>query len=432
MTPQEIDSKFHQLQQELPAEVQAWARKYKAFQRSRRIKMVSDLLRAVMLYSICDLSLREIAGWFTGRGQRMTDEAVRGRLKCCAKWIEAVVGKMLPVVERPPLPDGKKAWKLVIRDGSVVNGPGSRGTDYRLHLSFDPIGQTIDELHLYDAHTSESLSLFGHGENAIEIGDRGFAKAAALIATRNTGAHFCVRMTPNYLALRDRSSNKLDLIEQLRGAGETIDLSFEVLVHETKTGETCEAYLHAHRLSEQESNRARRRTKLRARKKGHTLRATTLLLCDWLLILTSVPPGELPARVIFELYRVRWQVELLIKRFKSLLQADCLRAHAGSPLSEVYLLGKFLFALLIESRTLKRVGNDWMRMIGSRSATCWRPWKLIAAEIKEVVLNTVGWDNLDWREMLNVLGERQRKRKLQLIPDAVAQWLRVTPVMGPH
>lgn len=428
MPPQEIDSKFQQLLQELPAETRELARECKAFQRSRRIKTVADLLRAVMLYSACDLSLREIAGWFTGRGQRMTDEAVRGRLKCCAKWIEALIGKMLPVVEQPQSPDGKKAWKLVIRDGSVVNGPGSQGTDYRFHLSFDPVEQKIDELRLYDAKTSESLKLFRHEGIAIEMGDRAFAKASALIETRRAGAHFCVRMTPNYLALRDRSGDKFDLIGQLQGAGEAVSLSFEALVHDTKTRETCEAYLHAHRLSEQESNKARRRVKRRAQKKGHTLRGNTLLLCDWLLVLTSVPPSELPAKVIFELYRVRWQVELLIKRFKSLLNADFLRAHGGSPLSEGYLLGKFLFALLIESRTLKRVGNDWMRMVGSRKATCWRPWKLIAAEIKEAMLNTVDWDSLDWLQMLNVLGERRRKRRLQLIPEAVAQWLRGNPV----
>lgn len=67
-------------------------------------------------------------------------------------------------------------------------------------------------------------------------------------------------------------------------------------------------------------------------------------------------------------------------------------------------------------------------MIGSRKATCWGVCKLIAAEIKEAVLNTVAWNNLDWREMLNVLGERKRKRKLQIIPDAIVQWLRGKPI----
>jgi hypothetical protein len=107
-----------------------------------------------------------------------------------------------------------------------------------------------------------------------------------------------------------------------------------------------------------------------------------------------------------------------------------LRVSVGSPLAEVYLLGKLLFALLVEGRSLNRVGNDWMRMIGPRRATCWRLWKLIAAEIKEAILNTVAWDSFDWREMLNVLGERKRKRKLQLIPDAVVEWLRGKPILA--
>jgi hypothetical protein len=262
------------------------------------------------------------------------------------------------------------------------------------------------------------------------MGDRGFAKAPALIATRKKGAQFIVRMSPSYLALQDRSGNQFDLSEQLREAGDAVSLSFEVLVRDAKTGETCQAYLHAHRLSEQAANKARRRARKSARHNGNTVQDSTLRLCDWLFVLTSIPPGELSAEVIFELYRVRWQIELLIKRFKSLLNVDCLRALAGSPLAEVYLLGNFLFALLVEGRTLKRVGNDWMRMIGSRKMTCWRVWKLIAAEIKEAVLNTVAWDSLDWRAMLNVLGERRRKRKLQIIPDAVVQWLRGKPILA--
>jgi hypothetical protein len=359
MTPQNFDSKFQQLRQELPAETEELARKHKAFQRARKIKTASDLLRVVMLYSICDLSLREIAGWFTGRGQLMTDDAVRGRLKCCAEWIRALLGEMLPTAQLPDPPEGEKAWKLVIRDGSVINGPGSQGTDYRLHLSFNPIEQKIGEFHVYDAKTGESLKLFERDENTIEISDRGFAKAPGLIATRKTGAHFLVRMSPNYLALQDRAGNKFNVVEQLCGAGDATSLSFDVVIRDAKTGETCDAYLHAHRLSEQASNKARRRAKRTSKKNGKVLKQTTLMLCDWLLILTSVPPSELPAKVIFEFYRVRWQVELLIKRFKSLLNADGLRVSVGSPLAEVYLLGKLLFALLVEGRSLNRVGNDW-------------------------------------------------------------------------
>jgi hypothetical protein len=115
MTPQELDSKFRRLLQELPAETEGLAREYKAFQRARKIKTVFDLLRAVMLYSACDLSLREIAGWFSGRGQRMTDDAVRGRLKCCAEWLRSLLGEMLPTAQLPDRAEGEKAWKFELR-----------------------------------------------------------------------------------------------------------------------------------------------------------------------------------------------------------------------------------------------------------------------------------------------------------------------------
>jgi hypothetical protein len=76
-------------------------------------------------------------------------------------------------------------------------------------------------------------------------------------------------------------------------------------------------------------------------------------------------------------------------------------------------------------------GTPRTLMISGRLATWWRAWKMIAAEIREAVLNTVRWDRLDWHQMLKVLGERKRKRKLQVIPDVVANWLKGKSVTNP-
>jgi len=61
------------------------------------------------------------------------------------------------------------------------------------------------------------------------------------------------------------------------------------------------------------------------------------------LVLTHLPTTVLDTETVGELYRVRWQVELYIKRLKSLLQLDRLRARQGSELAEVYLYGKLLY-----------------------------------------------------------------------------------------
>jgi hypothetical protein len=67
---------------------------------------------------------------------------------------------------------------------------------------------------------------------------------------------------------------------------------------------------------------ARRRQKLRAytrSKKGREPSARQLALCDWLVLATNVPAGQLTAKELWVVYRCRWQVELLFKRGKQQL-----------------------------------------------------------------------------------------------------------------
>lgn len=60
---------------------------------------------------------------------------------------------------------------------------------------------------------------------------------------------------------------------------------------------------------------------------------------------TTLEPGLLSAQALLELYKCRWQVEIAIKRLKSLLDIDKLRAKEGCGLAEFWLDGKLLYAL---------------------------------------------------------------------------------------
>jgi len=75
----------------------------------------------------------------------------------------------------------------------------------------------------------------------------------------------------------------------------------------------------AWRLPEEQANR--RRQKLRAdtlRKKGREPSAERLAWCDWTILVTNVPVELLTPPEAAIMYRARWQVELLFKRWKSL------------------------------------------------------------------------------------------------------------------
>ena len=114
---------------------------------------------------------------------------------------------------------------------------------------------------------------------------------------------------------------------------------------------------------------ARQRIRTQSRKKGRTPKDTTLFWAGWVLVFTTVAPALLGAETISALYRVRWQIELAIKRWKSVLDVGKLRAKEGSPVAEVWLLGKLLYAMVVERRARRHLGADWSRLDGERRGT---------------------------------------------------------------
>jgi hypothetical protein len=65
----------------------------------------------------------------------------------------------------------------------------------------------------------------------------------------------------------------------------------------------------------------------------------------WLL--TTAPAERLSSVEVLELYRLRWQIELLFKRLKSLLHLDSLPSRRG-PTARSWMLARFLVAALAQ------------------------------------------------------------------------------------
>jgi hypothetical protein len=142
-----------------------------------------------------------------------------------------------------------------------------------------------------------------------------------------------------------------------------------------------------------------------------------LVLAEWVLVLTSLPPSVLPTATVAALYRIRWQVELVIKRMKSVLDLDKLRARENSTLAEVYLHGKLLYTWVLEKRARRRCGEQWNRLDQPRQATPWRVWKLLRQELAITISGVCRWDLRHWQECLAVLQERPRR--LQTLPPRI-------------
>jgi hypothetical protein len=419
-----VDATFERFLQELPADFRELAFEFKAFTRSRKIKTPEQLLQVVMNYCGIDLVLRETAGNFTLLEERISDTAIQKRLKACVPWVKALLGQMLGAAAAPLL---EGHLRFVVGDGSTVQGPGAKGTEHRLHLAVDLVRLELIFAKVTDAHEGESLAHYPLRDGDVVVVDRGYNSARALIECADRGVAVVVRYNPHSLNLYDAAGAKIDWLAELQGTAETERcLPVRVQVE----GEFIEGYLHGCRLPPAPAAEARRRVQAQARKKGRQAQARTLALAEWVLVLSTLPPAVLPTATVLALYRVRWQVELVIKRLKSIVDIDCLRARQGSALADLYLHGKLLYAWVLEKWARRRCGDGWNRLDGPRRATPWRVWKLLRQELATAISGVRHW-NLDrWPACLAVMQERPRRRPLQTLPDRVNRLIAQCQALG--
>ena len=408
------DTVFEDLMQDLPPEIIAMAYEFKAFTRARRIKTPLQLLRAVLLYCGLDQSLREVAGTMTLLGARLTDSAIAERLAACRPWVKALLPKMLASGARPLLPQGRRC---IVIDGSTVQAPGATGIHYRLHLGIDLVTLEFTHLLISEAKTGESLRHFALGPDDMAVADRGYCHPTAVAETVHAGAQVVLRLNPYNMPLFQPDETPLDVVQPLQQQAPGTLRSLPVRVGPAQ--QRVAGWVHAYRLSEEQANKARAACRQRNSKKGHTPQARTVFLAAWVLVWTSLPPEVLSAETVLRLYRVRWQVELAIKRCKSLLELDVLRARQGSPLADLWLHGKLLYVLLVDKRLRRTLGAHWGALDRERPATWWRPWKLMHQALIPRLTGALHWPEQDWSATLVVLAERPRHRTLQRLPEAL-------------
>jgi len=102
LPPQPVEITFEAFLEELPPKLHELARELKAFTRIRKIQSPAQLMQVVMLYCGLDHALRGVAGDFTLWEERITDTAIKNRLKACGPWLKVVLKRMLPEARERP------------------------------------------------------------------------------------------------------------------------------------------------------------------------------------------------------------------------------------------------------------------------------------------------------------------------------------------
>ena len=122
--------------------------------------------------------------------------------------------------------------------------------------------------------------------------------------------------------------------------------SWRVLIPNRK-GERAKGRICVIRKSEEAIKIAHKKIKTNSSKKGTKLQPETLEYAKYIILFTNYPDETFSDFEILEWYRVRWQVELVFKRFKSIAGLGHLPKHNDES-SKAWLYGKLFVALLTE------------------------------------------------------------------------------------
>jgi hypothetical protein len=243
-----------------------------------------------------------------------------------------------------------------VLDGSLVKEPGRTGSQWRIHYSLQLPSMLCDHLEVSAVKgrgTGERLSRFPAQRGDLVLGDRGLCNPVGIGGLLQQGAQVIVRVNTGSLPLRSFRGKTWNLQTHVKGltkAGKIAE--WEVLVAHPAgpfRGRLCVL-----RKSQEQARRAQRKILRKAQQGGSLIRAETLEYAKYVIVFTTLNQAELSARDVLEWYRLRWQVELVFKRLKTLLRMGHLPKYDDQS-SKSWLYGKLLVALLVEK--LIRIGR---------------------------------------------------------------------------
>jgi len=132
----------------------------------------------------------------------------------------------------------------------------------------------------------------------------------------------------------------------------------------------------------------------------------------YLFVATSLPE-TVTAKEILDIYRLRWQVEMVLKRYKSILGFGSIPTKTKES-TQAWLEGKMMLALLVE----KFLGNVNFPPLGKqeKNRSIWRETKLVFLFILMVIIPQ---DNLPFGQdflhfSIRSFVEKRKKDQLQM------------------
>lgn len=205
----------------------------------------------------------------------------------------------------------------------------------KIQVIFDYLNQTLDRLDLTEGIRSDQgyrNYLENIKSNDLLLADLGYFVPGCFDQINQIGAYFISRYKSDTNIYDAHTGAKLDLLTLLN---QKIFLEKEVFLGKELK---LPVRIICHKLTDEQLDTRRRKANILAKSHGYTSSQRNQRLLSWTIFITNIPSSKISAQYIWSIYRVRWQIELLFKMYKSHVRIETIKSKTNSSriLCELY------------------------------------------------------------------------------------------------
>lgn len=320
----------------------------KAFRRPGKFKDFSTFLHFLCAWGLEAFSLREASLWLEWMGMAsISPPSLQERIPKTKAFLQALVQQEF---SRRKLHPPKTALRLLLLDATAIHPQGSGQTYWLLHTLYDPIANQIQNLHVTSSAEGERVQYQSLQPGDVVVADRGYSKPASVCHVQQAHAHAVIRLRHSEGGLfvqGEDGSRTAQTPGQWAASLNTPRMKeVDVPAHWKGRTQSVQGRLIGLRLSLEKEQHALARVQKKANDKVRKVSPGQEAGAGWVWLFTTLPETY-SAQEILEMYRYRWQIEMLFKRLKSLFQLGDLRMTKEEHI-EAFLFARLWVALLRE------------------------------------------------------------------------------------